>query len=136
MTPTGSPRSLRVMHRFSALLVAVLWSAAPVVAVVHASAETHRYCAEHGAVEESGERDGDVAASDSDSNAAVNGTEPGTSHEGCAFARYCRFGQVLGQFIVAATGEIEGIPIPTPLRREPAAPVAVLALAPKTSPPA
>jgi hypothetical protein len=133
MTPHGRPRSLRATHRLAAVLVTLFWSAAPILAAVHASAEVHRYCAEHGMVEEgSSARTG--AAADA-RPAARDASAPAPEHDGCAFARVCRFGQVLGPVILVAAGQLDPTPASAPTPATPAPPLAVLRLAPKTSPP-
>jgi hypothetical protein len=138
MTSTRRPRSLRATHRLAALLVGLFWCAAPILAAVHANAEVHRYCAEHGMVEEG--REAGVAGGTSVTPSADTAPSAGDAsqdppHDGCAFARVCRFGQVLASLALAAAGELDPAPIaPLPVA-QPAAPVAVLYVAPKTSPP-
>jgi hypothetical protein len=137
MDPTGWPRSLRATHRFSAFVVALLWCATPILAALHASAEAHRYCAEHGAVEEGPEGDA-VEAPDApgpDVAAAFGEGGAAESHDGCAFSRFCRFGQLLHQLVLEASGDVAATVIAAPALCVPAPSVAVIVLAPKTSPP-
>lgn len=132
-------RAVRVPHRFSALLVALLWCAAPVLAALHADAEVHRYCAEHGALEEAGappsaEPAADAAAAGAPL-ASVEGSEQPSAHDGCAFGEYCRFGQLLRTIILDFAGEVGFAPAPPPATAPPAVRVAIVRVAPKTSPP-
>jgi hypothetical protein len=133
MEKPGRPRCLRVRHRTSALLVALLWTAAPMLAALHANAEVHRYCAEHGALED-GSTGADTAGVDGGATASDAGTS--APHDDCAFARYCRFGQLLTLFALPATGElpVSTMIVPRPVMAPPAA-LAIIRLAPKTSPP-
>ncbi len=133
MSSTCRPRSLRAAHRLAALLVGVFWCAAPILASVHANAEVHRYCAEHGKVEEAVEP-GALAQADT-RPAAHDGSQQPPGHDGCAFARVCRFGQVFGQGSPAWSGDFDPTPLVAVAPAEPAPPLAVLSLAPKTSPP-
>jgi hypothetical protein len=133
MTPESQPRSLRMAHRLAAVVVAMFWSAAPVLAAVHAQAEVHRYCAEHGMVEEGSQARPETVADGMP--AAHDASSPGPEHDGCAFARVCRFGQVLGPVILDAAGQLEPAAVACVTAAEPAPPLAVLRLAPKTSPP-
>jgi hypothetical protein len=112
--------------------VALLWCAAPVLAAVHAGVEAHRYCAEHGTVEEAGEA---VVGSPEATPVVAGEGEEQAPHDGCDFARFCRFGQVLAQLIldVAGTPDVALAPSPSPAQAAPA--VAVIVIAPKTSPP-
>lgn len=105
MTPYGRPGSLRATHRLAAVLVTLFWSAAPILAAIHANAEVHRYCAEHGMVEE-GSPTRPQAAPD-DRPAARDASAPAPEHDGCAFARVCRFGQVLGPLSLEAAGQLD-----------------------------
>jgi hypothetical protein len=132
MTLTGRPRSLRATHRLAALLVGLFWSLAPILAALHANAEVHRYCAEHGMVEEAAS--GAARAADTHPS-AHDASEPAPSHDGCAFAQVCRFGQVLGPLVHFAASELDPTPVPCPVVADPAPPLAVLLIAPKTSPP-
>jgi hypothetical protein len=131
---SGQPRSLRAAHRISACAVVLLWCAAPVLAAVHAAAESHRYCAQHDAVEEaSDERDG--GSPDQVAPLARSGGDQTSTHEDCSFAPFCRFGQLVGQLILDATGVLEPITVPPPSLPPLTPAVAVIVVAPKTSPP-
>jgi hypothetical protein len=129
MTPTGRSRAT---HRLAALLVGVFWCAAPILAAVHANAEVHRYCAEHGMVEEAAAAS---AARPADESAAHDASERPPAHDGCAFAKVCRFGQVLASFVLPVAGALDPTPVATPALAQAAPPLALLRLAPKTSPP-
>jgi hypothetical protein len=133
MNPSGRPRSLRTTNRFSALLLALLWSGAPILAVLHANAEVHRYCVEHATLEETGRAEGDVAAAGA--TAASQG-EPAPGHEGCAFARVCRFGQVFGHVVLDAVELIPAVVLAPPPLESPPLSLPLILVAPKTSPPA
>lgn len=116
----------------SALLLALIWCAAPVLSAIHAGAEAHRYCAEHGALEEASEPE----PTDVGSDGAVIPLAPERSHEGCVFGRFCRFGQVLGQLVLEPAGDLEATAMGPPVLLETGPSVAVICFAPKTSPPA
>ena len=133
MTRTGRPRSLLATHRLAACLLATFWCAAPVLATIHANAEVHRYCAEHARVEESGKaRPGTAVAA---TPSAHPDSDRLPAHEGCAFARVCRFGQVLATVVLDPGGILDTTPFDPPARLEPAPPLPLLSVAPKTSPP-
>lgn len=130
---TGRPRSLRAAHRLSAWAVVLLWCAAPLLAALHAGAEAHRYCAEHDAVEEAAEAAAGVL-SDQTGPLARGPEDPAPGHEDCSFTRFCRFGQLVAQLILDDAGDLEPVSLPTP-PLAPAPGVAVIVIAPKTSPP-
>jgi hypothetical protein len=124
------------MYRLPALAVALLWCAAPVLAILHAHSgtEVHRYCAEHGTLEDVGETQAQAPAPDGN-GATVRGSETEAAHGGCAFARYCRFGDTLARFVLETTGVVAAMPVPTPAARVAPASIPVFVVAPKTSPP-
>ena len=132
MTPTGGPRPLRASHRWSALLVAALWAIAPVLAALHANAEVHRFCAEHGALEETSQSG---APERGDAGPAWLASEGQIPHAGCAFARYCRFDQLLIGFVLERAADLQVARPPERPGAISAPAVALLRLAPKTSPP-
>jgi hypothetical protein len=65
----------------------------------------------------------------------VRDADSSAPHDDCAFARYCHFGQLLTRFALPATGAlaVSKTLLPRPAIAAPA--VAILRLAPKTSPP-
>jgi hypothetical protein len=135
MTWKGPRRALSATHRVSAFLVVFLWGATPVLSVVHATAAEHRYCAEHGAVEDAPAVVGGQTVASSDD---VAGSRPAQApaHEGCAFARYCQFGR-LPEYPVPDLPRVLEVPaVVQALPCAPPAAISVLSLAPKTSPPA
>jgi hypothetical protein len=134
MTRTGRPRSLLETHRLAACLVAVFWCAAPVLAAIHASAQVHRYCSEHARLEESDQTP--TGAQVAGGPSARSDSERLPAHDSCAFAPVCRFGQVQAAVVLDPTGILAATPFAPPARLEPAPPVALLLIAPKTSPPA
>jgi hypothetical protein len=132
---TGRLRSLRAIHRVSAFAVMLLWCAAPILAVVHASEEAHRYCAEHDAVEEAPEPIVETTANPQSPVASgAGGGAP--AHDDCSFTRLCRFSQVLGQVILDAVGDLEQRSPAAPPSGPPEPSLALILIAPKTSPPA
>ena len=133
MTRTSRRRSLLATHRLAACLLAMFWCAAPLLATLHANAEVHRYCAEHAQVEESGEVPTQTPADETPAAHADSDRMPG--HEGCAFARICRFGQVLATIVMDPGGILQVASFAAPARLEPAPSVPLLSVAPKTSPP-
>jgi hypothetical protein len=135
MEITGRPRPLRAPHRFSALLVALLWAGAPVLAALHANAEVHRYCAEHGVLEEVAAGGGATGVPVLGGGAAASDAETSAPHDDCAFARYCHFGQLLTRFSLPATGALAVRTVALPRATTAASTLAILRLAPKTSPP-
>jgi hypothetical protein len=132
MNRTGPPRSPAVLQRFSALFVALLWCAAPVLALVHGSAEAHRYCAEHGRLEDAG--DGG-SGEDGAARRQIVDAQGTASHDDCAFSQTCRFGQTLIAFLLEACGTLEAPPLVQPQRDPAPPPIALISFAPKTSPP-
>lgn len=123
-------------HRCAAFLVALLWSAVPVLSVLHADGEAHRFCAEHGTIEESGSVSAPSAPEARSERASANANlgELGSTHDGCAFTQFCRFGQLLDQ-VIFDVAALPPTPVASVARPAPALPVALLTLAPKTSPP-
>lgn len=136
MNRIGRLRTLRATHRFSALLLALVWSAGPLLAALHADGEWHRYCPEHGTLEEAATPTPDDA-DESGAGARVAGDGAASAeHDACAFAACARFGQQLARLILADLGDIDAQPIAPPPCREPPRRLAVITVAPKTSPPA
>lgn len=139
MRRTAQLRSLHVPPRLSALLLALVWAAAPLLAVAHAVDTSHRYCATHGVLEEgegASEVDSSQPSRTDESDRAFADESDGEGHEGCAFARVCRFGQVLAKVILAV---LDGPTSPPPAQLDggvATAQLELLAVAPKTSPPA
>lgn len=136
MSRTAPLRSLGAKYRLPALAVALIWCVAPVLAILHAHSgtEVHRYCAEHGRLEDVAEGQSPAAEPDG-SGATVQGSETEAAHGGCAFAHFCRFGETLARFVLETTGVVEATPVPTPAARVAAVAIPVFVVAPKTSPP-
>jgi hypothetical protein len=135
MTWTGPRRALSATQRVSALLVVLLWGATPVLSVVHASAAEHRYCAEHGGLEDAPAVTGGQAVA-SGNDVASSRPAQAPAHEGCAFARYCQFARPPEP---AAPDPLRVLEVPAVVHGLPCAPpaaISLLSLAPKTSPPA
>lgn len=131
---TGSGHDLPAAHRCAAMVLALLWLASPVLALLHAQAEIHRYCAQHGTLEEAGAPE--PASPRSDRPVAAGLPTAESPHDGCAFAPHYRFSQILVSFTLEPGGDL-------PPRRSPGgrptgwgSPLPLLLLAPKTSPPA
>jgi hypothetical protein len=138
MRRTAQLRLPHMPRRLSALVLALVWMAAPLLAVAHAVDSSHRYCATHGQLEE-GEglpESGSSQRPEADqSDRAFADERGGDGHDGCAFARACRFGSIVATVIL---GVLDGPTTPPPAPLESAiaaAPVELLAIAPKTSPP-
>jgi hypothetical protein len=130
--------SLGAMYRLPAFTVALLWCAAPVLAVLHghSGTEVHRYCAEHGTLEDVAEGQVQAQAPAPDGNSpTVRASEAQAAHRGCAFAPFCRFGDTLSRFQFEATGVLAATHVPAPAARLAPASIPVFVLAPKTSPP-
>ncbi len=69
------------------LLILGVWIASPLLSVVHAVFEEHRYCAEHERLEEASETHvpGDSKTGATGAIASSNSGELPTEHEDCAF---------------------------------------------------
>jgi hypothetical protein len=135
MTWKGPPRCLRATHPVSAFLVVLLWGATPVLSVLHATEQGHRYCTEHGAVEDAQAAGAADRASRTGAVASTLTAERAPRHEGCAFARYCQIGRLPEPHAPTAPRVLD---VPAALDAAPATPpasISVLRLAPKTSPP-
>jgi hypothetical protein len=130
------PATLRLL----ALALAGLWVLLPVASALHDGDHAHRYCAEHGAVEEVGEAlasDGEGSADESAGGLDVAGDGQGSEeHVDCAFAfvhglgdgaELVTAGPVVGDAEVASSGLSSG--------RRGVRGLPVLAVAPKGSPP-
>jgi hypothetical protein len=138
MSRSAPLRSLGAMYRLPALAVALLWCAAPVLAILHAHSgtEVHRYCAEHGTLEDVAEGQLQAQTPAPDGNGVtVRASEAEAAHGSCAFARFCRFGDTLARFQLQATGVVAATPVPMPAARVATASIPVFVVAPKTSPP-
>ena len=135
MHGTDMPRPARATHRYAALLLAVLWSAAPPLSVAHVLVESHRYCGEHGVLEEAAQGGPGRPGGDGHST-AVGARQAAAAHEDCAFHDCWRTSQTLWRHVVEAHALplIADAGLPQALTYGPALPI--LALAPKTSPPA
>src|SRR5687767_12937587 len=98
--PELSPR-----YRFAAALLALIWCTAPALSAVHATLEVHRYCADHGTVEEvpqgrptagepavvaPGQPVGKIGKI-----VEIAGTEDlDAGHDECVFGSFCRYGSL------------------------------------------
>jgi hypothetical protein len=127
--------------RLIAGLLACAWALLPVGTLIDALLGKHVYCAEHGAIEHAGrpmaaatERTG----AHDDSARSVRGTDAADGEHG----EICRFAQMTTrEFRAASAIAVADAPAPLPAMQPPApapvpAPVAILAFAPKSSPPA
>ena len=135
-SPGPTARSAGAIRRWAALLLAVIWSAAPALAALHAEAEIHRFCAEHQALEEA-QPGGGVVEGGRGAELAVGGVSsaPGDLHESCAFGRCCRFGQTLAPLVLAVGPDVPTPVVVMPVAQLPPPARAIFRLAPKTSPP-
>jgi hypothetical protein len=128
--------SRRAIGRFSAFVLALSWCVCPALAALHASLELHRYCPEHGALEEI---DGGAGAPNDrvldGATPTLEGASAARAHEECAFDRCCRPGQVAAEIPVHVR-HLDAWLIAAFPRTEAAFPVAPIVFAPKTSPPA
>lgn len=133
----GAPlRGAAVIRRAAALLLAVVWSAAPGLAALHAQAEQHRYCVQHQALEEASS-----AAPVAEGRAAgplAEGVPPAPpgAHEACAFGHLWRFDRSLAPVVLAIGPALAAPAVSIPTGALTAPVVALYRLAPKTSPPA
>ena len=121
----------RCRIRLVAGALAALWLALPVAAAVHVTVEAHEYCVEHQALEHV--RDGaDAASYEGDAIAVTSATE---DHSGCYFdhalLREVTALDAAVAAVIAVDGDADAVVVVGP------APVviAVLDVAPKTSPP-
>lgn len=129
-------RSLtRHSFRFSAVLMALLWLALPVLAAAHGTHE-HRYCPEHQTVEEVRGNGGDVAAADSEGWNAVDASAEAEDHESCLLAAVEFRGATEPPVASLELAVPPQSPAPVAESRSVARTVDVLAHAPKASPPA
>lgn len=120
-----------------ALALAGLWVLLPVAGVLHDEDHAHRYCAEHGALEEAGP--GVVVAADVDASGLLDadGADVESVHVACAFEFLHRFGDGLEVSTDGACAVSRCLAAATGLRASDGVPVlSVLARAPKSSPPA
>jgi len=125
-------RLLILPRSVHAAILATLWVLAPLLGATHGLTHSHRYCAEHGAFEESSPDHREPIAGQS---SATTGAARG-GHEECAFSQlFCRdawvgtpenTGSVIGVFQHRGTPALESIEV---------RPIPLLASAPKSSPP-
>jgi hypothetical protein len=127
-------RRLRESQRFSVWLLALVWCAVPVLSAVHASLEIHRYCAEHGTLEEIA---GPVRALDAQSpSPGIRGVVGGESaHEDCVFHGLFRHVDSGGHGDTATADLAFADPVAPAEQWRSGGGVPLLHLAPKTSPP-
>src|SRR5688572_13756887 len=103
MNRSATATALSARYRFAAGLLALIWCTAPALSAVHATLEVHRYCAEHGTVEEVPE--GRPTANERASVVApgqpvgkiekIAGTEDlDAGHDECVFGSFCRYGSL------------------------------------------
>jgi hypothetical protein len=132
---------LTVLARFTATALALLWCLQPLLLVAHASAHAHRFCAEHGAFEEGAPSLSEAPGS---SRPQWRGAEEALPAEGAQEAGHqeCPTAVASGPEVPwpsAGTALLlTAAPLPLRLSAEAPrfAPVALLHLAPKASPPA
>jgi len=122
--------------RFTSALVALVWITAPLAAVFHGMAETHRYCAEHRGFEEATPASGttDRRTGDQDQLDEDRPSDDAPDHHACAFQVAWRSDQTLQgpdlqEAPVLERAEIAPVSLEAPCLTD------VLASAPKTSPP-
>ncbi len=119
-----------------ALALAGLWALLPLAGALHDEDHAHRYCAEHGVVEEAGK--GAAAAADVDGTGVSDADdgEPDVGHVACAFEFLHRvedgFEPVAGHAPTASLGVTASAGL---LGADGVPALPVLARAPKASPP-
>jgi hypothetical protein len=108
--------------RLAAVVLSALWSLAPAASVLHELERAHRYCAEHGDLE--------------DTEAGQTGGAPSESseHERCPFGKVHLTHQTIAIGPTAAV-PLVSCPVATAALAAVLPAIAVLENAPKTSPP-
>ncbi len=139
-------QAMRHQHRHTiiASLLAAIWIAVPLLAMIHIAAEEHNYCAEHGALEEGSGHHSSNASLASDAKEApadALGSAPmrlpdNDAHTGCALTEQATHD--IAPFEIAIS--VEAAPGLVTKRRsvvvaEAVASINILRGAPKTSPP-
>ena len=133
---------VRPLHTGITKILLAVWIVVPILSAVHAAAESHRYCAQHQAVEEAhghATQAADLPAEEaSDDTKTRRGEPPSHSEDHAA----CAFGHVAVEDSTSANGFDDAAKVPP--TSEPgeflASQIAVASfrlhrLAPKTSPP-
>jgi hypothetical protein len=123
---------LRRARAYPAGALALLLLLAPVLGIVHGLGEAHGYCAEHQAFEERG--GGTARAAEQVGVSAPPGAARDDHHEACAFAPATAAPAPLAEQPLALRAPAPRAP-GLPALEAPPLPVAILRLAPKSSPP-
>jgi hypothetical protein len=117
----------------TAVVLATAWTLLPIAAALHAAAEPHVYCLEHGAFEE-GPPAGGGAATGAPGGAALGG-DPERLHAACPFTPVSRARQLLSPPPLTSRSLVPARPTAPPIENPGTPPIAILAVAPKGSPP-
>lgn len=126
---------LRARQQISAAFLAALWLCGPLLAVLHGLERQHAYCAEHGAFEERG---GGHEDHDAGAQLLAGSSTDGAEHEGCAFSPFAA-GVARPHTAALPAVQAPALPplgLPALAAVAPLHPIAILAVAPKSSPPA
>lgn len=100
---------------------------------MHAGQEAHRYCVEHG-LEEASAASGQVRALAA-TTPQVEGAEINQAHHGCAFAHFYQLASPVRWPALQAGPQLEVSSPSMPAWLAPVPSIAILRIAPKTSPP-
>lgn len=137
----------RVKHRVAATSLLVLWILVPLLALAHVALEEHTYCAEHQRLEEAGDVHrgangaiSDVALGSEDHHPPTvsgNSSESDTGgHERCALGdEFTRDAQCPGLLVRTLTATQFFAPVAPPAASPALRTIALLRIAPKSSPP-
>lgn len=122
-------------QRIVAALLVSLWAFALIGASWHGAHDAHRFCSEHGAFEEAGVGVGGAAPDDGGSQAQTPASQA-EGHETCAFTALALHSTFVGhQAVAISAAPVTEAPRLPMLGIEVAAPIDLLSIAPKGSPP-
>jgi hypothetical protein len=124
------------MSRGIAALVAFAWAMGPLLALAHEGEAPHRYCREHGALEEGSAPSAPGARLPDDGVAVAADAEADEAHEACLSSVALPRAVTCAPPAVTGACEAPTGDLPAPPHRDAVPASALWILAPKTSPPA
>jgi hypothetical protein len=119
-----------------AVVLAALWLVGPLLGLVHGLEKRHSFCVEHGAFEEAAAATAGAPASHPGDVAGPEAPAGEQDHDGCAFSPFAAGAAApsLAPLLAVQAPALPALALPAPAV-PPAPPLAILDVAPKSSPP-